>query len=913
MKAKIMKTTLLTAIIMMSMFSFAAIASPSDYFFTQDLLGEAGIVSGAGLGHSGDYAVRLYIPGPHVNDDDAKLRIPYTGTLESLETFSFWTKVVGTDGELHPYGSLNIDSDEDPDIDYVVVQWEVGSYPPTGADVWIQTVWDDDTRIHVVSSHLGWGELPDYGQQDANTFGNLRQELGWADYDVTQVKVAVGMWTHAYPIEGFVDDVQVNDVTYTFEPEPEVWVNDDADPDWYVNPAHFATIQEGITGVVEDGTVNVAAGTYTEQVNIEKSMTITGAGQASTHIVSPDPTTMIIYDLFGSKGLNQRYSVHRGTNIPVVRIVASDVTFEGFHIDLADKEFFDVQGSFEIDTTYSKGVGILVDHVETTPGTPDIFTGITIQDNTVDGLLWDDYSDCIKVMASAIVDINNNILYGYGESAVAAQGMDNPRAAFYSTVTANDNTIYGGSGARSGNHYFFGVGYWSGATGSADGNTIYNAPNGNGYALNSWTPNPVSFTNNIILTDGGTVGGYGAQLYESSNLIFSGNDIQDQGLAGAIWKGGGTGITITITNNEIINCIDGFIGDGLTAGSVTLHQNNFEGTFDHFALDMSGNDDSIWGSADPSTITADATLNYWGTSDLVQIEAKVTGPVNFDPWLGASITGAKSKEVTGGTPTDPITDIVDAIVESDIEIEYTATGDTSISVSSFEENPEEGFSNDAGKYYDVYVEDPAAIESLTLRFYYTDVDLGGRDESTLSMLWHDESSWKPVSHQTLHTVSDVSGYSGYIEVYVATVGTTPQLSQMTGTPFGFEGEWPEVADERCELSVSGDVIVEAAEDVTYVYASMGETAEITVEMDLAGYHGDIYFTLYKKVDGGLAYVDEIRTVYGVELKGSRTASWVVTQSPGNYVIWINIDLMEKVQLTGLDEALHIGPIEVIIS
>ncbi len=256
---------------------------------------------------------------------------------------------------------------------------------------------------------------------------------------------------------------------------------------------------------------------------------------------------------------------------------------------------------------------------------------------------------------------------------------------------------------------------------------------------------------------------------------------------------------------------------------------------------------------------------------------------------------------------------VDAIQDADTEVEYTATGDTTISVSSFEENPEEGFSNDAGKYYDVYVEEPAAIESLTLKFYYTDADLGGRTESTLSMLWHDESSWKPVSHQTLHTVSDVSGYSGYIEVYVATTGTTPQLSQMTGTPFGFEGEFPEVADERCELSVSGEVIVEAAEDVTYVYASMGDTAEITVEMDLAGYHGDIYFTLYKKVDGGLAYVEEIRTVYGVELKGSRTASWVVTQSPGTYVVWINIDLMEKVQLTGLDEALHIGPIEVVIS
>ncbi len=432
----------------------------------------------------------------------------------------------------------------------------------------------------------------------------------------------------------------------------------------------YTSIQDAIDAATSGDTINVAVGTYEEQISIEESLTITGAGQDNTHIVSPDPADMEIYDYFGSKaGSNQRYIVHRGTNIPVVRIAASDVTFEGFHVDLSNQVFFDVLGTGS-DPTYSKGVGILVDHVETDPEIPDHFTGITIQDNMVDGLLWDDYSDCIKVLASAIVNINNNTLYGYGESAISAQGMDTPRAAFYPTVTANDNTMYGGSNTREGNHYFFGVGYWSGATGSADGNTIYNAPNDNGYALNSWTPNPVSFTNNIIRTDGGAVGGYGAQLYESSNLIFSGNNIQDQGLAGAIWKGGGTGITITITNNEIINCIDGFIGDGLTAGSVTLHYNNFEGIFDHFAFDMTGNDDSIWGSADPSTITADAEKNYWGdatgpehaTTNTSGLGGEVSDNVDYSPWLGVT---------TGTSPmtwytNDNIQDAIDNATTGDI-------------------------------------------------------------------------------------------------------------------------------------------------------------------------------------------------------------------------------------------------------
>jgi len=412
----------------------------------------------------------------------------------------------------------------------------------------------------------------------------------------------------------------------------------------------FPSIQSAVDAASPGDAINVAAGMYTEQIDIEKSITITGAGQDSTHILSPDPTTMTIWDYFGSKGSNVRYIGHRGANIPVVRIAASDVTFEGFHVDLNNQAFFDVLGTGS-NSTYSKGVGILVDHVETTPGTPDVFTGITIQNNKIDGLLWDDYGDCIKVLASATVNISNNILYCYGESAISAQGVDAPlRAKYYPTVTANNNIIYGGTNDRPDYHYFFGVGYWSGATGSADGNIIYNAPNDNGYALNSWTPNPVSFTNNTITTDGGTVGGLGSQLYESFNLQVVGNTFTNQGLAGAIWL---NNPTVTITENTIANCIDGFIGDGLTAGSVTLHYNNFYGIASgHYALDMAGNGVSIWGAADSCTITADATHNWWGDAsgpydnktlpgipDYNNPEGlgdTVSSYVNYIPWLDAA-------------------------------------------------------------------------------------------------------------------------------------------------------------------------------------------------------------------------------------------------------------------------------------
>jgi pectin methylesterase-like acyl-CoA thioesterase len=43
----------------------------------------------------------------------------------------------------------------------------------------------------------------------------------------------------------------------------------------------FATIQAGINALAEGGTVNVAAGTYTENVTVNKQLTLDGAGSGS--------------------------------------------------------------------------------------------------------------------------------------------------------------------------------------------------------------------------------------------------------------------------------------------------------------------------------------------------------------------------------------------------------------------------------------------------------------------------------------------------------------------------------------------------------------------------------------------------------------------------------------------------------
>ena len=416
----------------------------------------------------------------------------------------------------------------------------------------------------------------------------------------------------------------------------------------------YNTISAAITAAGPGDTIHVCAGTYIEQINIDKSLTLSGAGMASTHIESPTPASMTIYDQFGSKSPTARYIGHRATDIPVVRIAASNVIVEGFHVDLKNYVFWDVLGSYLVDTTYSRGVGILVDHVETVLGTPDVFTGIVIRNNKLDGFLLNDNGDAIKVLGSATATVSGNIIYAYGEQGISAQATDYPRCTtYYPTVTVNNNIIYGGSSGRgggTGTEMFFGIGFWSCAAGSADGNTIYNYPTYlvGGPALNVWGIRPVSFTNNIVDSDGGGVGSWGVQLIESTNATFSNNIIRHQEIAGYVGTGSGViSPTATIIGNTIENCNDGFVIDHQTSGAVNIHKNSFTGIASgHWAVRVGGPLGDPWESTGlegwhgPSTVTVDAKYNWWGsatgpthTSNPEGTGYKVSDNVDYDPWL----------------------------------------------------------------------------------------------------------------------------------------------------------------------------------------------------------------------------------------------------------------------------------------
>ena len=96
----------------------------------------------------------------------------------------------------------------------------------------------------------------------------------------------------------------------------EVWVDDDAPTEWYVDPTHFATIQEGVAAVADYCTVYVLAGTYNVHIinqyaPYNKSFNLIGAGSDVVTWTAPsgqyplqlDQQSDVSYEISGFKFL----------------------------------------------------------------------------------------------------------------------------------------------------------------------------------------------------------------------------------------------------------------------------------------------------------------------------------------------------------------------------------------------------------------------------------------------------------------------------------------------------------------------------------------------------------------------------------------------------------------------------------
>jgi len=455
---------------------------------------------------------------------------------------------------------------------------------------------------------------------------------------------------------GMVDfDPWCSDDTHAYctltYPVSEVWVDDDwaGSSEGDIVGGHlfgydaFATVQDGIDGV-SGSTVNVAAGTYIEQLHITTDdLTLVGSGVDVTIIQSPATLTAFFVTTTNS-------------NYPIVFVDgATNVSISGLTIDgnglgnanyrFVGLAFWNSGGSFTdakvvniMDTPFSgaqHGVGVYSYNDTGGPYT------IVMNDVVVD----DFQKNAVALLGLGLtVDLDDVTTTGAGPTTVTAQNGLQVGPGVLGTVdncTISAIAYTGGTWTATG---FLNDGdviatglvidacqtsvYWTDGSGTFTGGTITNPLGDAFYAYNSTTtkgaspkllPAPLDpdlsqhttkavqnvTLSNTTITGTGAVDSWGIGAFSTSadvvNLTVTGCTIDNWDYGIYAYDYGGP-VNIVASGNAIVNCPHGM------GASPTLTQQNAIG-------------------------------NWWGSSDAATVAGLVDGPVDYSPWWGANYVG----------------------------------------------------------------------------------------------------------------------------------------------------------------------------------------------------------------------------------------------------------------------------------
>ena len=250
----------------------------------------------------------------------------------------------------------------------------------------------------------------------------------------------------------------------------------------------FATIQGGVNGVTSGGTVNVAAGTYTENVTIAQPVTVTGAGASVVFLIPAisSPNSCVGASLCPG-----------GSNVILVQ--ASNVTISGLTVDGDNpgltsgivRDGADLDARNGIITNHAAGVYQNLEVHHTT--VKNIYlrgmyasSGGTFNfhDNTVQNVKGDGGSICMFNFLGAGAFTNNTV-----SACNDAISSNHSRGTTYTgnTVTTSDSGIHSDNAGDSG-----------GTNDTISNNTVTNSPVF-GYGIWVFVPyKTVHVTNNTV-------------------------------------------------------------------------------------------------------------------------------------------------------------------------------------------------------------------------------------------------------------------------------------------------------------------------------------------------------------------------------------------------------------------------------
>src|SRR3989344_4450935 len=376
-------------------------------------------------------------------------------------------------------------------------------------------------------------------------------------------------------------------------------------------PADQATIQAAVNAAVSGDTINVAAGTYDEQVVIDgKNLTLQGVGDTTIIMPSSESILATFYTyplgvLSGWEGLKLAS--------PILVKNAQNVTVKTLKVDGINVDALPVGADRLAGIVYGEAGGLISNVTVNNIKTP----GYTIRTYVI---------DVSSVTNPLNIEVEDSRVNDFARTAIQAQGAN---------ILANihDNVVVG-----------------PGSIGPA------NVPNGIVLIANA----KGNVTNNTISANhytGVTFLGSGVLLYQAgTGILVSGNEIFDVDDAVLI---AGTNFS-NIENNNLHDNVKGVRIEQSTATDNIITGNLIvDNTL--FGIDAgsssggsnSANNNHIVGNAiglnNDAVASFNATENWWGACDGPdfvpynagsgdEIVNASGGPVLFSPWIGICIT-----------------------------------------------------------------------------------------------------------------------------------------------------------------------------------------------------------------------------------------------------------------------------------
>jgi nitrous oxidase accessory protein NosD len=261
----------------------------------------------------------------------------------------------------------------------------------------------------------------------------------------------------------------------------------------------FSVIQDAINAAGSGATIHVAAGTYVEQLSITKSLTLTGANQATTIVQSPD----VLSACFSTKK-------------PIICVNGADTNINTLTVNGAGKG--NVNSQFVGIAYYNAGGTVdhtTLTHVRDTP-LSGVGSGVALYNYNADS-------------TPRIFTVTNNTMLDYQKNGMALSGTN-------LTVGVSGNTVTGGGPMTTIAQNGIQVSY--GAGGVISGNTV---------SANVWTGRYDSSTNDPM-TALDADGGAGVLLYAPGASVEVGTNTLTGNQFG-VWSVAAT--SVNIHNNSI--------------------------------------------------------------------------------------------------------------------------------------------------------------------------------------------------------------------------------------------------------------------------------------------------------------------------------------------------------------------------